>query len=208
MRLNRYRERITLNTSIAFRVAGLITIVLTAVACGTSATEPTNGQSEYTDKLQELEKRIERLELVHPELPPSPFSQIGISRTWVPKEMDYPALTSLIFRVGVATGLREPRISNWSNYPAMIDGLDYVLWSGQVGNLGDQCEFMQLFLTQLESQMEWPTLVIDSVELGSVLFHITTRESDQPLESREEYEALTVGRGTFAYSELSCQPLK
>ena len=76
---------------------------------------------------------------------------------------------------------------------------------------------IRAFIEELESQQEWPTLVVDHFEKRSTWFfgipvsgtlslHITARESDTPEETEAEYLTLVNERGAIATPEL-CEPL-
>ena len=193
---------------------------LAAVACGTAAVAtPTGANAQEEARIEALERRVERLEAqAGMGLPPNLMGRIGIDRTWIPAAVDARSVIAVVERIAPDLGFREPHISRTGDEETVsIGGIEYRRSVWFVSDMTGPCNLLQRFLTLLESQPVWPTLVVDSVNPGgsygpdgravglTISFHITTRTSDEPPESSEEYDRLIADRGAAA--AFSCEPI-
>ena len=151
----------------------------------------------------------------HLKLPSNPFSQIGVTRRWIPKEVDARSVAITLRMLSTKLGLRDPDPGG-DTQDITKNGLNYEEWSGRV-NVDAPCRVIQAFIEALESQQDWPTLIVDHFEKqgtlnfgipvsGIVDFHITAREADSPEETEAEYLRLVNERGSIATPEL-CEPI-
>ena len=202
--------RIGKGTGLRLLFLGMALVAIIA-ACGSS----TEDKPADDERIAEMERRVAELEQQHIELPPDPVSQIGLSRTWIPKAFFRESFQAVVERSGDQVGFHQP-IANAHATRFSADGISYERWDGEIQVGPAPCGHIQIFMAQLEAQPEWPTLVLDDFEIvgyidsipakGNIKFHITVREADSPAENEEEYRSLTPGRGTFAISRFSCEP--
>ena len=103
------------------RLAAIV-ILLFVLGCG-------DGAEESAMPPQGVEALELRLESLHPTPPANPYTQIGLTRRWIPKDVDGQSVQVTVRMLVSRLGMRDPDPPVGDTEDITKDGLRYEVWS-------------------------------------------------------------------------------